>query len=156
MSEPASELGFSDEEKATLASVLDEIIPPSPDGRLPGAGALGLAGYIEQALERTPELRPVIARGLSAIRDLASRRSSQSFAALSGPHRLEVLNELASTEPGFLPGLIFHGYSGYYQNGRVVEALGLEPRPPYPQGYEVEPTDFTLLDAVRQRPRLYR
>jgi hypothetical protein len=67
-----------------------------------------------------------------------------------------VLNEIATTEPGFLPGLIFHTYAGYYQNGRVMEALGLEPRPPHPAGYEMEPGDLTLLEAVRRRPRMYR
>lgn len=156
MSEKTSALGLKEQERATLSSVLDEIIPPSSDGRLPGAGELGLADHIEQVLERSPELRPVIVQGLSAIGDLASGRSSRSFAALSGPDRLEVLNEIASKQAGFLPSLIFHAYSGYYQNARVLEGLGLEPRPPYPEGYEVEPTDFTLLDPVRQRPRMYR
>ncbi len=29
-------------------------------------------------------------------------------------------------------------------------------RPPHPKGYEMEPTDFSLLDGVRRRERLYR
>ena len=33
---------FSELEARTLASVLDQIIPPSEDGKLPGAGELGL------------------------------------------------------------------------------------------------------------------
>ncbi len=67
-----------------------------------------------------------------------------------------VLNEIATTQPAFLPGLIFHGYVGYYQHPEVLEALGLEARPPHPKGYEMEPTDFSLLDDVRRRERLYR
>jgi hypothetical protein len=135
MSEDTSGRGFSHDEERALASVLDEIIPPSGDGRLPGAGELGLAGYIEQTLQKTPEFRPAIAQGLSTLDDLARSRGSERFA---------------------VPGLIFHAYAGYYQNGRVVEALGLEPRPPHPKGYEIEPSDLTLLDGVRQRPALYR
>ncbi len=140
----------------TLSGVLDEIIPPSDDGRLPGAGELGLVDYIEEVAQRAPELEPVLARGLEALDTIANRRDPRGFAALSKPDRAEVMNELAATEPAFLPGLIFHTYVGYYLNGRVIEALGLEARPPHPKGYEMEAGDLTLLDAVRQRQNLYR
>jgi len=113
--------GFSRDEIRLLTSVLDEIIPPSDDGRFPGAGALGLADFVEQNLQTTPELRPAIAQGLAALEDLARSRNSRGFAALSGQDKLDVLNELATTQPAFLPGLILQTYAGYYQNGRVVE-----------------------------------
>ena len=47
-------------------------------------------------------------------------------------------------------------YMAYYSNDRVLEGLGLEPRPPHPGGYAMEPNDLTLLDDVRRRPKLYR
>ena len=153
MSEDTGDPTLSDLDERALASVLDEIIPPSGDGGLPGAGELGLARIIR---ERAPDLGPVIADGLSALRDVSGRRGSEDFAALSAQDKLEALNELATTQPAFLPGLIFQTYVTYYQNARVVEALGLEARPPYPKGYEIEPGDFTLLDEVRQRPERYR
>ena len=156
MSEDTSGLGFSPDEIRLLTSVLDEIIPPSDDGRFPGAGALGLAGFVEQTLQKTPELRPVIVQGLSALEDLAGNRGSRGFTALSRQDKLDALNELATTQPAFLPSLILQTYAGYYQNGRVVEALGLEPRPPHPEGYDLEPGDLTLLDTVRRRPASYR
>lgn len=147
---------FSSDEERALSSVLDELIPPSGDGRLPGAGELGLVRHLEHARQQASELGPVIVKGLAALGDLARRRGAPGFAGLSKPDKLEVLNEVATTEPAFLPSLIFHTYAGYYQNARVVEALGLEPRPPFPKGYEMEPSDLSLLDAVRQRPKLYR
>ena len=156
MSEEESSPGFSRDEMRLLTSVLDEIIPPSDDGRFPGAGALGLADFIEQNLQGTPALRPAIAQGLSALEDLARSRNSRGFAALSRQEKLDVLNELATAQPAFLPSLILQTYAGYYQNGRVVEALGLEPRPPHPEGYDLEPGDLTLLDTVRRRPASYR
>jgi len=152
MSDPV----FSPDEERALSSVLDEIIPPRSDGKLPGAGELGLARYVEQALRQSPDLGRAIAQGLAALDDLAGRRGAQGFAALSSQDKLEVLNEIATAQPGFLPGLIFHTYAGYYQDARVMEALGLEPRPPHPDGYEMEPCDLSLLEAVRRRPRMYR
>jgi hypothetical protein len=147
---------FTPNVERALASVLDEIIPPSDDGRLPGAGELGVVRYIENVVQKTPDLGPVIAKGLSALDDFAVRRGSQGFAALARREKREVLNELATSEPAFLPTLIFHTYAGYYQHDRVFEALGLEPRPPHPKGYEMEPNDLTLLTPVRQRGKRER
>jgi hypothetical protein len=151
MSEETNAGGFSEAEACTLTSVLDEIIPPSSDGTLPGAGQLGLASYIDAALRKAPELRSMIAQGLAELESLAHRRNAPGFAALSKEDKLQLLNEQA-----FIFPLSFHTYAGYYQHARVREALGLEAGPPHPKGYQMEPNDLTLLDAVRRRPKLYR
>jgi hypothetical protein len=140
----------------TLATVLDEIVPPSGDGVLPGAGALGVGAHIAQAIERTPELEFTIAPGLAAADELAAERDGRRFAELARERKLAVLRALDATQPAFLPTLTFHAYIGYYQHPRVIAALGLEPRPPHPAGYVMEPNDLTLLDSVRRRPKLYR
>jgi Gluconate 2-dehydrogenase subunit 3 len=151
MSDTTNNPGFSEDERRVLASVLDEIIPPSADGKLPGAGQLGLVDYIDAALQKTPELRSMIAQGLLELDTLARNRKAPGFAALAREDKLQLLNEW-----GFVLPLTFHAYTGYYQQARVVEALGLEARPPHPKGYHMEPNDLSLLDAVRQRPKLYR
>jgi hypothetical protein len=142
--------------ESTLASVLDEIIPPRDDGHLPGAGTLGVASHIAQAIERTPELAFTIASGLAAADELANERHGRGFAELAREAKLGVLSALDATQPAFIPTLTFHAYIGYYQHPRVIAGLGLEPRPPHPQGYVMEPNDSSLLDPVRQRPRMYR
>ncbi len=152
-SEDTNDSRFSPHEEHELASVLDEIIPPSGDGRLPGAGEAGLVRYLEQ---HAPELRPTLVQGLAALAELANARGARDFTALSREDRLEALNQLATVQPAFLPGLILQTYAGYYQNDRVLEGLGLEPRPPYPDGYKMEPADPGLLDGVRRRGKLYR
>lgn len=156
MNDPDASPGLSPDETRTLTGVLDEIIPPSADGQLPGAGALGLAAAIDEAMRKTPDLRPAVVQGLTALAELAAGRGSPDFAALPGDVRLELLNELAAAQPAFLPGLIFHTYVGYYQDPRVLQGLGMEPRPPHPEGYELETGDLSLLDPVRRRPPMYR
>jgi hypothetical protein len=44
----------------------------------------------------------------------------------------------------------------YYRDDRVLRALGVEPRAPYPVGRVLEQGDWSLLDAVRGRPRMWR
>jgi hypothetical protein len=46
--------------------------------------------------------------------------------------------------------------AAYYRDDRVLVALGLEARAPFPKGYVVEQGDWSLLDAVRKRPALWR
>jgi hypothetical protein len=156
MGNDVRDLAFSASEERALASVLDAIIPPNADGRFPGAGELGLADHIAQALRQAPETKQTIVQGLSAIDDLARQRHAPAFAALSPPDRQEVLRAHATADEGFLPTLIFYTYTSYYRHPRVVEALGLEPRAPHPKGYEMAPSDLSLLAPVRRRSKLYR
>jgi len=153
MSQP---IELSEPERRTLAALLDEIIPPSADGRLPGAGELGIAAHVERGLAQMPFLIPLVAEGLASLDGLALQRDASSFAALARGERRAVVEELVATQPGFLGPILFHTYSGYYQQPRVLEGLGLEPRPPFPKGHVVEPGDFGLLDAVRARGPIWR
>jgi hypothetical protein len=148
--------GFSDVEKRALACVLDEIIPASADGRLPAAGALGLADHLDAALDAMPELKLMVAQSLAALDGLARRRHPRGLEALSPAERAAALAELAAGEHAVPPVLAIHTFTGYYQHPRVLEALGCEPRPPHPEGYEMEANDLTLLEPVRKRSKLYR
>jgi hypothetical protein len=44
----------------------------------------------------------------------------------------------------------------YYRDDRVLVALGLEARAPFPKGHVVEQGDWSLLNAVHGRPQLWR
>ena len=143
--------GFSEDALSVLASVLDEIIPPSDDGKIPGAGQAGVATHLDRALRTMPDLHAMIAQGLSDLEEVARARHGQPFRALTRDRKRDLLGE-----QGFIMPLTLHTYVGYYQNEQVVAALGLDPRPPHPQGYEMGADDFTLLDPVRRRPKLYR
>jgi hypothetical protein len=138
---------LSSEERKTLAQALDALVPARDDARLPGAGALGVGDHVERAA-RASEL-PALARALA-------RLAARGFAQAAPPERVALLGALAQEDPATFHALLLHAYGGYYHHPRVVEALGLEPRPPFPQGYAVAPTDFALLDPVRGRAKLYR
>ena len=155
MSESAT--GWSDEHGKLLAHVLDGIIPPSADGRLPGAGALGLASEIGPTIGASEEQRGLLEAALDALDALARERLGAGYAALAPEDRSEVLTAYAEANPVFVPGLMFPVYVAYYQHPQVLEALGLEPRPPYPKGYEIEPSNLSdLLEGVRSREQFYR
>lgn len=144
---------LDDDLKGTLTSVLDTLIPPSEDGRLPGAGELGLGDAI---VERAQALAPLLAQALAAVDELARESNALPFASLDAAARTDVLSTFAAEQPGVFQGLLFQTYAGYYQNARVVAALGLEARPPYPEGHALETGDLSLLEPVRRRSKHYR
>lgn len=140
---------LSDAQTRTLANVLDTIIPADGARGMPAAGELGVADYVIQTLERAADLVPVVTAGLSAL-------IAAGFDDLEPAARADALSSLAASQPGFLPALIFQAYQGYYQDTRVLDALGMPPRPPHPLGYEIEENDLSLLEPVRARKKLYR
>jgi len=147
---------MSDEELSadqlrTLTAVLDELIPPSAERHLPGAGEAGVATYVEAFLRKAAELRPMILQGLTDLDAQSHRRHGREFVALSKSEKVALLNE-----QGFIFPLMLHTFIGYYQNEQVVRSLGLPTRPPHPQGYGMEANDLSLLDPVRRRPKMFR
>src|SRR4051794_38389037 len=44
----------------------------------------------------------------------------------------------------------------YYRDDRVLRSLGLELRPPFPNGYSLEQGDWSLLDPVKARSPMWR
>ena len=147
---------LSAEQENMVRALLDEVIPPSRDGRLPGAGGLGLVEHVARTVRQTPMLRPVVEYGLTAIAEQAASRHPDGWGALSRDQRSELLLTFAAGDQFFLPAFLFLAYSGYYQHPRVIEALGLEARAPHPVGYEMDAGDFSLLDAVRRRGSIRR
>lgn len=143
---------LSTEMEAIFSAVLDTIVPPSADGRFPGAGQLGLA----EPLAASAELLPLLAGGLTSVDEAARARGADGFVALAVGERREVLEAASARAPGFLPLLVAHTFLAYYQAPRVFEALGLDARPPFPRGYPVAPTDFAILDPVRRLEPIYR
>jgi hypothetical protein len=144
-----------DGSRALLREVLDEIIPPNDDRSFPGAGELGVAERIEEALADRPDVAHIIERGLASISDLAGRQSPSGFGGLSRSERVAVLREVEAAEPGLFGVLVMQAYFGYYTDRRITDRLGVR-NPPQPEGYDLEPGDLRLLDPVRARPKLWR
>ena len=138
--------------QATFRAVLDEAIP-ARDAKLPGAGSLGVGDYVAA---RLGDATPFVASGLAALDALARERGAAEFADLPSALRAPLLREVDANQPGFVRCILLHAYSSYYQHPRVMAAIGLAPRPPYPKGYTLEPLDPDLLEAVRGRAKLYR
>ena len=58
-----------------------------------------------------------------------------------------------SANPFFMMGLLRYVYPAYYAHPQVLKGIGEAARPPFPEGFEVEPTDPALLEKLEQRTK---
>ena len=139
-------------QRELLDALLDQIIPASDDGRIPSAGALGVADFIGDRIAADGELGSLIQRGLAKAAMLISANG----------HRVEpdVVRQLEQDAPDFFETLIRQTYMGYYSRGDIRGLLGLSPKPVHPDGYDVPGQDLDEIEAltapVRERGRCYR
>jgi hypothetical protein len=141
---PLSDLDFMD-------AFLDVAIPPSPDGRLPGAGSLGISGEVAGKLAADPVLARLVQAGLTAVYDAGRARHPAGLAALGADERIETVEAQAGAHPMLMIGVVVHLYQAYYRHPRVLEGLGEPARPPFPEGYPLEDTERGLMDKLRAR-----
>jgi hypothetical protein len=78
------------------------------------------------------------------------------FAGLDRGKREALVNDYYTT--GGVPAVALGRVilAAYYRDDRVLLALKLESRPPFPEGYTLEQGDWSLLDAVRKRAPFWR
>ncbi len=142
-------MALSPTESSALATVAAMMVPASPRHGMPGADDPLILADMTRTLGRDePTLRDALARldalaGGPLAQAPADRRdaAAAAFRAEGGP-LLAVLTRIV--------------LQCYYRDDRVMLALGMEARPPFPKGNDVEPGDWSLLDPVRKRAPLWR
>ena len=132
-----------------LRDIAGVLIPANADFDVPGADDPAIQADIVATLGRDAGL---VREALNELR----RRAGQPLTALEPARREEVALELRAQGGVAVATLIRVVLQCYYRDDRVVRSLGLEPRPPYPKGHELEDGDWSLLDPVRSRAPMWR
>lgn len=147
------DLPFNDAERETLKKVVGRIIPPSQDHGIPGADVTEI---FMQILEKARQYEAILTTGIAKLDQQSIERFETPFASADFTDQDILLKGLKSSREGFGSILTSITVQAYYQNARVLESLNLEPRPPFPKGHELEQGDWTLLDPVRNKDKIYR
>ncbi len=142
---------LNEEQERTLIALLNLIIPPSEDGKMLGAADVGFFSYLHNE-----NFFPWIREGLLSIVEESHNKYGQEFSTLSDSEQTQLIDRLRRGLFRFFSRLTTQVMQCYYQHDQVLEAIGLEARPPFPQGYLVEEGDLTLLEPVYERGKLYR
>lgn len=137
------------DERRSLRCLVGMVIPASQTYQVPGADDDRIFRDIETSLGRDADgVRAALARldalGKGVFGDLtpAARDAAVKAFREQSPALATVIEEVT--------------VRCYYRDDRVMQSIGMEPRPPFPKGFEVEPGDLSLLDPVRARPPIWR
>jgi hypothetical protein len=133
----------------SLRCLAEMMIPASAEYRVPSAGDNAIFADILRSFGRDTGHVIAVLQTLDAI-------AGGPFADLNPQRRETVAAELRDTGGEDLTYLTRIILQCYYRDDRVMRSLGMEPRPPFPKGFEVEQGDWSLLDPVRARPKFYR
>ena len=149
----SSDRGLSGAHRDLLRSFAGAVIPASTEYGVPGADDEKVAADIVASAAGGAD---EVAAGLAALDALSKDTQGAAFMALEETGRLAAATAFRDAHRELAAPLIALVAQCYYRDERVMAALGMEPRPPYPEGFEVEQGDWSLLDPVRRRARLYR
>ena len=125
------------------------MVPASAAYGVPGADDEAIFGDILHSLGRD---RDGVRTALAMLREI----SGSDFAGLDEAKAEAAAMTLLGREGPVITALGRAVLQCYYRDDRVLRALGIEPRPPFPTGRMVEQGDWSLLDAVRGRARMWR
>lgn len=140
-------------QEATLNVVLDQIIPADESRGKPSAVDVGVLPYL---LERHADELQSIASELDNLNELAIEQHQQPYSELDRSVQDRILETRRTENVRFLMGLAIRTVECYYLDARVMQAIGLPARAPYPEGFTVHKGDLTLLDPVRARGPIWR
>jgi hypothetical protein len=144
---PGSELTAA--ELRDLRRLAGFMVPSSTDYRVPGADDAAIFADIVRSLGRDQN---DVRKALAMLRDIAGG----DFAAIDETRAEATAMVLLRREGREITALGRAVLQCYYRDDRVIRSLGLEPGPPFPKGHTVEQGDWSLLDAVRNRPPMWR
>jgi hypothetical protein len=140
---------LSGAELLDLRRLVGVMIPSSTDYRVPGANDGAIFADIVRSLGRD---QSAVRKALDMLREMAGG----DFAAIDEAEAEATAMALLRREGPEVTALGRAVLQCYYRDERVISSLGLEPGPPFPKGHIVQQGDWSLLDAVRNRPPMWR
>jgi len=133
----------------SLRCLAEMMIPASAEYGVPSAGDDAIFGEIVQSVGRDAGHVIAVLQSLDAM-------SGGPFADLEPLRRDPIAARLRETGGEALMHLTTIILQCYYRDDRVMRSPGMEPRPPFPTGFDLEQGDWSLLEPVRARPNVYR
>ena len=142
---------FGEAQQRMLAVLADLMIPAEAD--LPSAAD---AVILDEVLRELANRAAVVAQGLDQLTRITVDVHAARFTDLDATRQMMLISRLRRDEPEFLRIFETAVAACYYRDDRVLRGHGLSAGAPFPDGRTVSPTDWALLDPVRQRKPFFR
>ena len=144
-----SETVLSPAESRDLRCIAGLMVPASEAFGVPGADDAIIFADIVRSLGRDLD---DVRTALGWLVELGGG----AFADLDAARQMAVVAAFRGREGAARAALSRVILQCYYRDDRVVRSLGMEPRAPFPKGHTLEQGDWSLLDPVRGRAKMWR
>jgi len=142
---------LSEDDIKMLRVLAEDMIPKSEEYGVPGAGEELIFKDILSEVRRDLSL---VDKELCDLSEIAEQMFGASYQTLGDNNRHRVSTKfLDSTKQAVIVRIVLQCY---YRDDRVMRSLGMEPRPPFPLGYAIEASDWSLLEGVKKKGKTYR
>ena len=129
------------------------MIPASTEYGLPGGDDQKIFDNILVAAQVDLQL---LEKGLSELDDLSRAHHKKEFLSLDDQMRSNIISSFLASSAIYVDVISNLILQCYYRDDRVMNSLGMELRSPFPSGYEVAQSDWSLLEPVRKKDKIYR
>lgn len=143
---------FTDAERTLIGKLAHMMIPASGKYGVPGADD---AAILSTILAKGKAHESLLKKGVYDFSQLAQDQQ-KTASELSDKELLALMKDFRMSHRSFVQTLMTITAQSYYQDERVLKSLDLEARPPFPQGYSLQQGDWSLLDPVKQKDKIYR
>lgn len=142
--------GLTETQQRSLRCVVANMIPASRTFDVPGADDPTILADIIASLDREAA---AVHQALARLDELCG---GSPFADVEPECQRRTLDQFRKLHPALATALVAATVRCYYRDDRVMRSLGMELRPPFPKGFEVAQGDWSLLEPVRARGKIYR
>ena len=149
----ATDNPFTAAAQRTRLALVGAVLPASTEFGTPGADDPAIAADI---LATARPYHATVAIALGQIESTAARRHNAGYTDLDAATRAGIASDLSRSRFAGVGTLVTITAQCYYRDDRVMQSLGMEPRSPYPDGFDIPHGDWSLLEPVRQRGKIYR
>ena len=144
---------LSKDQRLALYTLVGIMIPASQEYGIPGADNVDIFAAI---LATSQVDAPRVGDGLKTLEAMSNIRHRKGFNSLDRATQYAVVDAFRQQPSDYVEVIVNITLQCYYRDERVMRSLGIEVRAPYPKGFEVEQGDWSLLDPVKNRPKMYR
>jgi hypothetical protein len=136
-------------ESRNLQRLAGFMVPADAEYGVPGADDEVIFADIVRSLGRDA---PAVRTALATLQEIAG----DDFCSMAVVKAEAAAMALLGRDDAIVKALGRAVLQCYYRDARVLRSLNIEPVAPFPKGRALEQGDWSLLDAVRGRPQLWR
>lgn len=134
-----------------LNIIIDTMLPGDPELGMPNASSIIFIDYLERH-----NIVDVADEFVSMLDKVCGDKFSQSFIDLDATQKMQAINACKLVNVRVFSSLVTHLLRAYYTSQSVLMRISAGSIPPFPQGNSLPQDDWSILEPVYERGKIYR